>query len=36
MFFFNRLLFSDPDLFRLTGLILPGPEGFRPTPRPPR
>ena len=22
---FNRLLFSDPDLFRLTGLILPGP-----------
>ena len=33
---FNRLLFSDPDLFRPTGLILPGPEGFRPTPRPPR
>ena len=33
---FNSLLFSDPDLFRLTGLILPGPEGFRPTPRPPR
>jgi hypothetical protein len=22
---FNRLLFSDPDLFRPTGLILPGP-----------
>jgi len=22
---FNRLLFSDPDLFRLTGFILPGP-----------
>jgi len=22
---FNRLLCSDPDLFRLTGLILPGP-----------
>jgi len=22
---FNRLLFSDPDLFRLTGLILPAP-----------
>ena len=33
---FNRLLLSDPDLFRLTGLILPDPEGFRPTPRPPR
>ena len=33
---FNRLLFSDPDLFRLTVFNLAGPEGFRPTPRPPR
>jgi len=30
----NRLLFSDPDLFRPTGFNLAGPEGFRPTPRP--
>jgi len=30
----NRLLFSDPDLFRPTGFNLAGPEGFRPTLRP--
>jgi len=30
----NRLVFSDPDLFRPIGFNLAGPEGFRPTPRP--